>query len=209
MDLKFYSERGKYKDGSQNIRYKKAVKLASVLPNSLVLDVGCREGTLKKYLPENIKYSGIDIVPRPEKNIIGCDVTKGLPFKNDFFDYIFCLEVLEHLKNPFFVLGELKRIVKPTGFIIFSVPSPYHYREIIGTLIRYDNKQGHIYSFTLQNITTLLQFLNLELIGRCGTYFTERIPCNNVFLTRSIINKVKKSVYATKLDNFPLKKEEE
>jgi len=194
MDLRFYLERAKRKDIGQRIRYKKAVKLAKIKPNSSVLDVGCREGTLKDYLPKNIKYQGIDIVPRPEKNIIGCDITKGLPFKDNSFDYIFCLEVLEHLRTPFFALKEFKRIVKPAGFILFSVPSPYHYREIIGTLVRYDNKQGHISSFTLQNITTLLQFLKFKLVGRCGTYFTERIPCDNIFLTRSIINKVRKMI---------------
>jgi len=189
MNYNFYKDRAKYKDGGQHIRYSKASKLAGIKRKSLVLDVGCREGTLKEYLGE-INYQGVDIVAKNEE-IIECDITEGLPF-NGIFDYVFCLEVLEHVRNPFFVLSELKKVVRPGGYIIFSVPNPYHYREIIGTLINYDNKQGHIYSFTLQNIITLLQFLKLELIDRCGTYFTEKIPCNNKFFTRSIIFKVRK-----------------
>ena len=41
---------------------------------------------------------------------------------NDYFDLIVCTEVLEHTLNPFNAVKEIKRILKPGGFIFITVP---------------------------------------------------------------------------------------
>ena len=55
-----------------------------------------------------------------------CSATK-LPFKNNTFDTHLSFEVLEHIDTPFDYFSEAARVVKPKGYIIFSVP--FLYRE--------------------------------------------------------------------------------
>lgn len=44
-----------------------------------VLDVGCRDGTLKKHLPASVSYTGVDLAPGPMVSQV-CNLEKGLPF---------------------------------------------------------------------------------------------------------------------------------
>ena len=59
-----------------------------------------------------VKFPGIDVVSNLEK----------IPFKNNYFDSVVCNFVFEHVKNPFLVCNELKRVLKPKGTILIAVP---------------------------------------------------------------------------------------
>src|SRR5436190_17788367 len=64
------------------------------------------------------KYTGVDM-----RAGAGVDVVANgeeLPFKDNSFDLIFCLETLEHAKRPWLVATELKRILKKEGILIVS-----------------------------------------------------------------------------------------
>lgn len=49
-----------------------------------------------------------------------CDVSKKLPFPEESFDAVFSNDVLCHVPGRAFVLGELFRILKPNGRLLFS-----------------------------------------------------------------------------------------
>ena len=44
------------------------------------------------------------------------------PFRDGYFDVIFCNHVLEHVENDAQVMGELLRILHPDGFALLQVP---------------------------------------------------------------------------------------
>jgi SAM-dependent methyltransferase len=50
-----------------------------------------------------------------------CDLTKEVPFENRF-DFILCMEILEHTENPFKVIQNLHKALKPGGYIYVSTP---------------------------------------------------------------------------------------
>ena len=50
-------------------------------------------------------------------------VGEYLPFKDNSFDFIECVTVLEHVKEPEKVIGEMIRMVKPGGFIYILIPN--------------------------------------------------------------------------------------
>jgi len=89
------------------------------------LDIGCREGYQTEFLKaKGYRVTSIDI----EKSIPECivmDANKKLKFKDDSFDLIWCSEVIEHLDNPKFSVGEFRRVLKPNGKMILTTPNSY------------------------------------------------------------------------------------
>lgn len=86
-----------------------------------ILDVGPSR-CVKDYFSsqQNISYIAIDLFP-DYPGIVKMDVTK-LDFPDRSFDMIFCLNVLEHVKDDLKALGELRRVLRSKGMIILSVP---------------------------------------------------------------------------------------
>ena len=195
---RFYEERASWRNPKEeNMRFKKATRLANIpkvkcgneLRLTKVLDIGCRNGSLRKYLDENLIYYGIDLVDTfRTKDISIQDITEGTDFTDGFFDYVFCIDVLEHLKNPFFVLSEINRILKNRGILILSVPNPYHFKEIIWNLFGVEDRQGHMFSWTKQTMQRLAGFCGFCIVEMSGTYLVPSIGCNGL-LARSIIYK--------------------
>jgi SAM-dependent methyltransferase len=54
---------------------------------------------------------------------------ESLPFANASFDTILCTEVLEHTRQPWSVLAEFARILRPQGHVLLSVPFIYPVHE--------------------------------------------------------------------------------
>lgn len=84
-----------------------------------VLDIGSSYGSwAKETFSESAQVTTIDM--RPGSDVIG-DVM-SMPFKDSSFDCVFCFETIEHVKNPFIAIAEIKRILKPGGVFIGSTP---------------------------------------------------------------------------------------
>jgi len=101
--------------------------------NGKILEVGCGSGSLLRLLvKQGMEASGVDA---SSSGIAQCqsaglsaqclDVsTDGLPFPDNSFDVVISLETFEHLMNPYYALQEVRRILKPNGRFICSVPNP-------------------------------------------------------------------------------------
>src|SRR2546422_6175459 len=153
----FYSARYSWRNaGEERMRFRKATKLAQVRPGSPVLDIGSRNGDLRRYLPPDVKYQGLDIAPEfAAPDILVHDISQGLPFADASFDYVFMVEVLEHTPTAYATAGEIHRVLRPGGVGMVSLPHPYHVKEIIWNFFPVPDKQGHIYNLTRQTITRL------------------------------------------------------
>ena len=91
-----------------------------------VLDLGC--GPRDQFDPLNylgFRYVGIDYTNQAADLL--ADI-HAIPFHNDSFDCIFSYAVLEHLYNPFIVINEIARVLKPNGWFIGTVSQgePFH-----------------------------------------------------------------------------------
>lgn len=87
-----------------------------------ILDVGCYNANLKEHLPNNIKYTGIDIAGKPDI-FINLDKIDKLPFDDNEFDSVICADVLEHLENIHLIFDELCRV--SNKYIIITLPNAY------------------------------------------------------------------------------------
>jgi len=97
--------------------------------NDVVCDLGCGDGSILEALSLKIKEGyGIDKESSDYKKgnlrFIRGDIAKPLPFKNERFDAILFLAVLEHLESPDFIFNEAGRILKRKGLFILTTPTP-------------------------------------------------------------------------------------
>lgn len=184
----FYQARSTWRSaGEERMRFRKAAALARVRPGAAVLDIGCRDGGLRRYLHPDVRYQGIDIAPEfAAPDILIQDISAGLPFPDAGYDYVFCIEVLEHVPNPYHALSEIHRVLRDGGILVLSVPNPYHVKEIIWNVVRVPDRQGHIYSWTRQTMTRLAEITGFRLDRTAGTYLIPPIPMVTL-LARSIV----------------------
>ena len=113
--------------------HRRCIQLAGQI-DGLALDLGCGPGFLMHALRER----------HPQLRIVGCDLSYGLcskaqarnpgtpiiegdaevlPFHDHQFDVVFMTEVLEHLLAPRQALHEIRRVLKPGGRLVLSVPN--------------------------------------------------------------------------------------
>jgi SAM-dependent methyltransferase len=91
-----------------------------------LLDIGCRDGILRKYLPEEMSYTGVDLTPGPNVTQV-CNVERGIPFADASFDAVVALDVLEHIDNIWFAFDEMVRVARRQVMVV--LPNSYHFRE--------------------------------------------------------------------------------
>lgn len=87
--------------------------------NNSLLDVGCYEAPLRTLL-NNVDYTGVDFVGNPDIQL-NLETVERLPFDDDQFDTVICIEVLEHLVNLHHLFDELVRV--SNRYIIVSLPN--------------------------------------------------------------------------------------
>lgn len=142
-----YAERGDYhrelsKDWAYYPIYKRKTQLIhrlfmNIPKDSKIIDVGCGEGVFV----ENLKGNGYNILGI-DKNYSSKDVIRGsifsLPFKENQFDVVLCLDVIEHvnLTEQENSLKEIYRIIKPHGMLIMTIPNLAHFYSRIRFLFR-------------------------------------------------------------------------
>jgi len=124
-------------------RIKIAMKFAQLKDNSVILDVGSREGYLLKTIRKfnkSCKCYGIENNPKVLKKIENCDIRLAdathMPFEAEFFDIVFVLSVLEHIEELENTLNEIQRILKPEGIVILSGPTESWFYKFCRVLYR-------------------------------------------------------------------------
>lgn len=89
-----------------------------------VLDVGCRDKVCKPGLEKHsMNWTGVDPFPASEDLMRG--FMEYMPFiADDSFDVVFACHSFEHCEHPVDALRELRRILKPGGYLFVATPYP-------------------------------------------------------------------------------------
>jgi SAM-dependent methyltransferase len=107
-----------------------------------LLDAGCGEGEGLARLGDRLPDRTVAVDADPDAVALtgrrlpaietACHSIDSLPFEDDSFDLVLCLEVLEHVREPGAALGELARVCGDR--VVLSVPDEPWFR--LGSLAR-------------------------------------------------------------------------
>jgi SAM-dependent methyltransferase len=97
-----------------------------------VLDVGCRSGALTRHFVEGNSVVGLDVdaAALEKARALGIEpvqanVEEALPFEDASFDAVVAGELLEHLQFPDALVSEARRVLRPGGVLVGSVPNAF------------------------------------------------------------------------------------
>lgn len=150
-----------------------AIRLEAPRLHGRLLDVGCGS---KPYASDFqvAEYVGLDIdTPRTRSLGTADSYYDGghFPFDSASFDSVLCNQVLEHVFNPDEFLEEIRRVLKPGGLLLMTIPFVWDEHEQPYDYARYSTfglkalleKHGFVVERQCKitgNISVLFQLLN-------------------------------------------------
>lgn len=151
-------------DSHKDFLIRKFKKVSELIPeNSKILDIGCNNGDLRTFLRKPV-YFGVDL----DKEMIDCLIKNGikaksadlnrhpLPFKNEKFDFILLLDILEHVSDPKNLLIQAKSRLNEKGLLVITMPNDYHILNKIRFLLNKPLTEdpfapfGHLHFFSIK-----------------------------------------------------------
>jgi predicted SAM-dependent methyltransferase len=139
--------------------------------NNLILNIGAgyRKCTERYFSLSNVINT--EVFNYPTTDIV-CD-GDNLPFKDNSFDVVLSLAVLEHVKNPWIHANEMIRVLKPGGIVYADVPflQPYH------------GYPHHYYNMTTAGLQNLFE-KKIKIIKHCVEPWSKPIYTLTWFLSK-------------------------
>jgi len=133
-------------------------------PGARILDAGCGSGSVLDRLASFGEVAGVDVSPmavqaaraRGHDEVLEAAV-EGLPFPDASFDLVTCLDVIEHTPDDVATLRELRRVTRPGGHLLLTVPA---YQALWS---RHDEVNGHHRRYVRSDMWTLAEQTGLVL----------------------------------------------
>lgn len=116
----------------------------------------------------DISPKAVDYAKKLGFHSFTADITKPLPEKG--YDYIFCMEVLEHVTNPLVAIKNLVGGLNPHGKLIISLPNEFNFFRRLAILIGKPGIGGHKYHhlrfFDIKMARQLFEEADLEILSK-------------------------------------------
>jgi SAM-dependent methyltransferase len=157
---------------------------------NLIVDVGCGDGkVVAPWAAANHReYLGLDVAQRAVDKVRAAGFSAEiisepphLPLADGAADVAAIFEVLEHLADPEPLLREIRRILRPSGRLIATVPNAAYWvrRVELGLLGRFNPygdaesiekpwRDPHLRFFTRRSLSALLHSAGFQLVACSG-----------------------------------------
>ena len=147
-----------------------------------LLDLGSRDQILKKFLPNEISYVGVDISKNIDESNLIVNLNNKLDFGDNSYDFVTALDVAEHLDDPKSFLDECLRVSRKNVFIVLPNISYYESRlhfMFFGNL-------GSKYHFSGENKDDRHKwFINFHLINNFFKKNHKQFKLKSIIKTRN------------------------
>jgi 2-polyprenyl-3-methyl-5-hydroxy-6-metoxy-1,4-benzoquinol methylase len=171
-----------------------------------LLDIGSGDG----FITNKMKDCGFEVysIDSSELNVNKCkkmginsvrgDVENKLPYKDDYFDYVFAGEIIEHIIDTKSFMKELNRVIKIGGKLLITTPNLAHIPERFRLLRGLNPSQVtpiheflhlHVRPFTMNTLKFALETNGFAVISVASTMVVfkwdgEEVVFGSKFLAR-------------------------
>lgn len=137
-------------------------------PGRRVLDLGCRDGALTRAYLDGNEVVGFDAdrealaaAARLGIETHWADLDQPLEAPDASFDVVVAGELLEHLRDPQALVAEIRRVLRPGGTLVASVPNAYRLKGRLRFLFGRSPELDptHLQMFSAADVRTLLSGL--------------------------------------------------
>lgn len=153
--------------------------------SKLILDIGCGTGyrTYQLSKTHHNKVIGIDISKEniklakqkyPQLDYKEMNAEK-IEFKNNTFDCIYAIDVLEHVDNLETVLKEIGRVLKRKGKLIVIVPGEKSEKWLLQLRPSYFKEIHHVRIFKNNQLEAFLKEYGLQLLIKKPKNFIQHV----------------------------------
>ena len=165
--------------------------------NADVLDIGCGPGVQFLASLESNRFTGMDISAEAlgqaktngYKHTLQWDLSQDLPLDDGTFDVVVLTDILEHMIEPEQLLLEARRMLRPGGIMIVSVPNHFFLWNRLrimmgrGLILPWSNHQEyedwnyfHYRFFRRESIRSLLDTVGLCVDSDYAGHFLAPLP---------------------------------
>jgi SAM-dependent methyltransferase len=161
-----------------------AALLHGFVPGRRVLDAGCGSGRTLDELARYGSAHGVELNPlglaaaRRRGHRVEQAPVETIPFADGSFDLVTCLDVIEHTDDDVIALRELRRVTRPGGHLVVSVPA--HPR----LWSRHDEVNGHRRRYTRRTLRTAAEAAGWEVERMTGFNVVYLVPAAVVRIGR-------------------------
>jgi 2-polyprenyl-3-methyl-5-hydroxy-6-metoxy-1,4-benzoquinol methylase len=134
-------------------------------PGRKVLDLGCRDGGLTRTYANGNEIVGVDadreaLAAAAQLGIETrwADLDEPLTFDEASFDVVVAGELLEHLRDPSRLVSDVRRVLRPGGTFVASVPNAFRLKNRLRFLLgrNPEDDPTHLQMFAPSDVHALL-----------------------------------------------------
>jgi len=156
----------------------------SLTPAERALDLGVGDGRLTVQI-EALHVTGADVSQialdrarkrLPDAELVLVEPDKPLPFADNEFDLVVCIETIEHIRDAQLALSEIRRVLRPGGTLALTTPLAGRLRVLVRGIE--SPFSPHVRAFTRRSLRSTLETMGfhvLSLQARKGTLMTEAV----------------------------------
>ena len=165
-------------------------------PDRRVLDLGCRYGALTEYYAEGNHVTGVDIdreaLEHAEARLgiqaLWADLDHPLAFMDETFDVVVIGELLEHIREPWRLVDQAHRVLRPGGRLVGSTPNGFRMKNRLrflrGSHPEVDPTDLHLFSpDDVRKLLADFEEPELRFVAGRLTPFHRRLFANVIFFT--------------------------
>jgi ubiquinone/menaquinone biosynthesis C-methylase UbiE len=152
----------------------------TLAPAEKTLDLGVGDGRLTLEL-HTTRLVGADVSQvaldrarnrLPDAELVLVEPDEPLPFGDNTFDLVTCIETLEHIRDVQLALSEVRRVLRPGGRLALTTPAAARWRVLLRGMEH--PFSPHVRSFTRRSLRSTLEAMGfhiIELSSRHATLF--------------------------------------
>jgi ubiquinone/menaquinone biosynthesis C-methylase UbiE len=150
----------------------------SLAPAEKALDLGIGDGRLAANI-KTAHLTGADVsqvaLDRAKQRVgdaalVLVEPDEPLPFEDNQFDLVTCIETIEHVRDVQLAFSEMRRVLRPGGRLALTTPAASRWRVLLHGLE--PPFSPHVRAFSRRSLRTVLETMGFQILSLETTHST-------------------------------------